>query len=226
MVHILNNNWCYEIGYFGSIGIGEHSPNNYNIVFDTGSSDFWVLSEEGCISKKYCQNHHQYQTRLSASYKPYGTEQSLIIHYGTGSISANIGRDTLQLGSTKVKNQFVADAYKVSDEFKDLPIDGIMGLGLPNLSKTIPNKPTLVENMVNQGLIDRAMFSMYIQPAGGEIDFGGTDPYNYKGSIYYTPVIGNLYWIVEMTEASFGDYSLGPRYLVMDTGEQKDKYTK
>lgn len=177
-----------------------------------------MLSNEACISKEYCQAHHPYQTKKSINYKPYDAKQSLVIRYGTGSVSAHIGRDTIHLGSTSIHNQFVADAYKISSEFKDLPIDGIMGLGLPNLSKTISKKPTLVENMVEQGLIDRAMFSVYLQAAGGEIDFGGTDPYNYQGLITYTPVIGDLYWQVQMTEASFGDYALASHYLIMDTG--------
>lgn len=209
----------YMIGYTGSIGIGVHSLSKYNIVFDTGSSDFWVLSNEACISKHYCQTHHEYQTKKSINYTPYDAKRSLVIRYGTGSISAHIGRDTIQLGSASVHSQFVADAYKITSEFKDLPIDGIMGLGLPSLSKTMPNKPTLVEDMVEQGLIDRAMFSVYLQAAGGEIDFGGTDPYNYQGLITYTPVVGDLYWQVEMTAAFFGDYSLASRYLIMDTGE-------
>ncbi|KAF1805331.1 aspartic peptidase domain-containing protein [Mucor lusitanicus] len=208
----------YMIGYTGSIGIGEHSLNKYNIVFDTGSSDFWVLSNEACISKQYCQTHNEYQAKKSISYTPYDAKRSLAIRYGTGSIDAHIGRDTIQLGPASIYNQFVAGAYKITNEFKDLPIDGIMGLGLPNLSKTIPNKPTLVENMVEQGVIDRAMFSVYLQAAGGEIDFGGTDPYNYQGLITYTPVVGDLYWQVEMTGASFGSYSLASRYMIMDTG--------
>lgn len=207
------------IGYTGSIGIGEHSSDNFNIVFDTGSSDFWVLSNEGCLSKQYCRDHHAYQTEKSISYKPSHSKQPLVINYGTGSIRAHIGRDTIRFGSIKVQDQFVADAFQISSEFKDLPIDGIMGLGLPNLSKTESKKPTLVENMVEQGLIDRAMFSVYIQPAGGEIDFGGTDPNSYQGPITYTPVIGDLYWQIQMTKASFGEYSLGPRYAIMDTGK-------
>ncbi|KAI8638638.1 aspartic peptidase domain-containing protein [Parasitella parasitica] len=218
IVKLKQRGYLYGSGYTGSIGIGQHSVDRFNIVFDTGSSDFWVLSGEGCISKQYCQRHHRYQSNESASYIPHDTDRSLVMNYGTGSISAHIGRDTIHIGTIQVRGQFVADAYKISKEFNDLPIDGIMGLGLPRLSKTIPNKPTLVENMVEQGLIDRAMFSVYTQPAGGEIDFGGTDPSNYQGSITYTPVIGDLYWSVQMTSASFGDYSIGSRYLIMDTG--------
>ncbi|KAK4519753.1 NAD(P)H dehydrogenase, quinone 1 [Mucor velutinosus] len=218
IVKLKQRGYLHGSGYTGSLGIGEHSLNTYDIVFDTGSSDFWVLSNEACISKQYCQTHHVYQPKKSINYTPYDSKRPLIIRYGTGSISAHIGRDTIQLGSATVHSQFVADAYKITNEFKNLPIDGIMGLGLPNLSKTIPSKPTLVENMVEQGLIDRAMFSVYLQAAGGEIDFGGTDPYNYRGLITYAPVVGDLYWQIEMTGASFGNYSLASRYLIMDTG--------
>lgn len=117
-------------------------------------------------------------------------------------------------------HQFIADAIELSSEFKDLPIDGILGLGFSNHTKTNIHKLTLIENMVNQNLIAHASFSIYTQPAGAEIDFGGQDPSRYTGQIQYAPVTSDRYWLTEMSHASFGNLTLdSPRSVILDTGE-------
>jgi hypothetical protein len=129
-----------------------------------------------------------------------------------------VGLDTLHIGSMTLKNQFIADAIQISRDFKDLPIDGILGLGLSKLSKTDTKKLSLVQNMVQQGLIERAVFGIYTQPAGGEIDFGGMDSSRYTGEIKYAPVTDDIYWQTIMRKASFGDYTMGSRSVIFDTG--------
>jgi hypothetical protein len=204
------------LGYYSTVQVGEPAQS-FNVIFDTGSSDFWVVSND-CLTKTYCHNHQQFQLRKSTSYRKHEPENSLIIRYGTGSIHARIGHDTLHIGTMTLKDQFMADATQLSREFKTLPIDGIMGLGLAKLSKADPNRLTLVENMVKQGLIEKAMFSMYIQPAGGEIDFGGIDASRFTGDIQYAPVIGDKYWRTEMSNATFASHSTGPRQIIVDSG--------
>lgn len=129
-----------------------------------------------------------------------------------------MGHDTLHIGGMTLKNQFVADAIQLSREFENIPIDGILGLGLSKLSKADTKKLTLVENMVDQKLIDKAVFGIYTQPAGGEIDFGGTDPSRYTGEIQYAPVTDDMYWLTEMNHSSFGGYTTGRRSVIFDTG--------
>jgi hypothetical protein len=204
------------LGYYSTVQIGE-PPQPFNVIFDTGSSDFWVVSND-CQTKEYCNSHQQFQPKRSISYQKHDPETPLIIRYGTGSIHARIGHDTLHIGTMTLKNQWIADATQLSSEFKNLPIDGIMGLGLAKLGKADPNRLTLVENMVQQGLIEKAMFSMYIQPAGGEIDFGGMDASRYTGNIQYAPVLSEKYWLTEMSNATFASHSIGPRQIIMDSG--------
>ncbi|KAG2236009.1 hypothetical protein INT48_008101 [Thamnidium elegans] len=199
-----------------TVGIGE-PVQWFNVVLDTGSSDFWVVSND-CHTTEYCRRHQKFQSKHSGTYRVQNPPQSLQIRYGTGSIDARMGRDTLTIGNMTLKDQSIADAIELSSEFKDLPIDGILGLGFSKLSKSNIYKPTLVENMVSQNLIDRAVFGIYTQPAGAEIDFGGTDPTRYKDQIVYAPVIGNGYWSTKMTKSSFGNTTTGSRSIILDTG--------
>lgn len=207
-----------KIGYYSTVGIGE-PVQWFNVVLDTGSSDFWVVSND-CYTAEYCRRHQKFQSKHSTTYRLQTPPQSLQIRYGTGSIDARMGRDTLRIGSMTLKNQSIADAIGLSSEFKDLPIDGILGLGFSKLSKSDKYKPTLIESMVNQKLIDKAVFSIYTQPAGAEIDFGGTDPTRYEDQIVYAPVIGDTYWSTKMTKSFFGNTTtIGSRSIILDTGQ-------
>lgn len=206
-----------HLGYYSKVLIGEPAQS-FNVVLDTGSSDFWIVSND-CSTKEYCNPHQQFQPKDSLTYKKHDPLKSLQIRYGTGSINARIGHDTLQIGNMTLKNQYIADAIELSREFKDLPIDGILGMGLSKLSKTDTHKLTLIENMVEQKLIDKAVFGIYTQPAGGDIDFGGTDPNRYTGSIQYAPVTSDRYWLTKMSNSSFGTYKTNSRSIILDTGE-------
>ncbi|RCH79183.1 hypothetical protein CU098_006767 [Rhizopus stolonifer] len=204
-------------GYYGQVRIGEPAQL-FDVVFDTGSSDFWVVSND-CQTKEYCLKHRQFQPKLSRTYKRGKGDPSFSVRYGSGSIHARIGQDTLRIGSGTLQDQFVADATELSTIFERLPIDGIMGLGLPKLSKSDPNRLTLIESMVNQQLVDKAIFSIYIQPFGGQIDFGGMDPNLYTGSIHYAPLTSDNYWATHMNKASFGNYSIDSQSVIVDSGK-------
>lgn len=202
------------LGYYSNVYVGE-PPQKFDVVLDTGSSDFWLMSDK---CKLFCKEHNLFNSDISKTYKRV-KEGTIQIKYGTGSITAGIGHDTIRIGNITVSNQFVSDATAVSVEFKDLPIDGIMGLGLNKLSKTKGKKHSFVENMVMQNLIDKAMFGIYTQPSGGEIDFGGTDPKRYTGRILYAPVTNQNYWQTDLQSYSFGEHTSGPRELIFDTGK-------
>lgn len=55
--------------------------------------------------------------------------------------------------------------------------------------------------MVEQGLVQEPVFSFWLnrnaeEEEGGEIVFGGVDPYHYKGKHTYVPVTQKGYWQV------------------------------
>ena len=200
-------------GYYTEIQIGEPAQS-FNVILDTGSADLWVVSTE-CTSTVNCRKHHQYDTKESSTYQD--LHQNISIHYGTGTVETRVGKDTLTIAGITLTDQYVTDATSISDDFKDLPIDGIFGLGLPRLSKT-KNAKTLVTSMVEQKQIDKAIFGVYTQPAGGEVDFGGVDTTRYTGPIMTAPVTSTVYWATDMESASIGDYQAGPKSAVIDTG--------
>jgi hypothetical protein len=71
-------------------------------------------------------------------------------------ISGDYFNDTVHLGSVSIKNQQLGLALQ------SVRPTGIMGLGLSANVATREKYKTIVDNLVDQGFIDRAAFSLYL----------------------------------------------------------------
>ncbi|CAG9840529.1 unnamed protein product [Diabrotica balteata] len=195
-----------DMSYYGEIGIGT-PPQKFNVVFDTGSPDLWVPSSK-CenVDKNDCLNHKQYNASKSSTYQEIGTPYH--IGYGTGNLDGFLSEDNVEVGGVVVRNQIFAEATK-EFEFYGLS-DGILGLSFPALSSQ--NIPTVFENMIKQGLLDKPVFSFYLSQAAngdkGELLLGGSDPKYYKGKFAYVPVSSKRDWQVTTDGISVGDHEL------------------
>ncbi|KAK9496684.1 hypothetical protein O3M35_013049 [Rhynocoris fuscipes] len=79
--------------YYGKITLGT-PPQEFNVVFDTGSSNLWVPSVQ-CESAA-CRNHRQYDHDQSRTYQEDG--RRIYMKYGTGSIVGEMSTDVLRVG--------------------------------------------------------------------------------------------------------------------------------
>ncbi|CAM5082116.1 unnamed protein product, partial [Natator depressus] len=77
--------------YYGVVSVGT-PPQKFTVVFDTGSSNFWVPSAY-CISEA-CRMHQKFKSFLSNSYQHGG--QAFALQYGTGQLLGIAGKDTLR----------------------------------------------------------------------------------------------------------------------------------
>ncbi len=77
-----------EMAYFGPMQVGT-PPQNFTIIFDTGSSDFWVPSVR-CASQAACKGKNLYKSMNSSSYVRDGRQFS--IQYGTGAVSGYLSK--------------------------------------------------------------------------------------------------------------------------------------
>ncbi|KAI7876448.1 acid protease [Lichtheimia hyalospora FSU 10163] len=229
----------FNLGYYGAISVGS-PPQDFNVVFDTGSADLWVVSSE-CSTRTICFKHRQFNALKSTTYKAVDDEDgdfdddddddddddvissnSIDVWYGTGHIKGRLGHDTVQVAGLTLKDQAVADATSLSREFIGTPFDGIFGLGLAGLSSSAAKHKPPFYTMIEQNLVSDPLFAIYTRADDGEIDFGGIDTKRFKGALHYTDAIDSKYWMVDMPSWQMGQgtevLSESGRRVIIDSG--------
>ncbi|CAG2101757.1 unnamed protein product, partial [Medioppia subpectinata] len=183
--------------YYGLISLGT-PPQQFRVVFDTGSSDLWVPSPK-CGSCA-CIIHRKYYSAKSSTYVKNDTKFS--IQYGMGSAKGFLSTDTLTIGGLKVVNQTFAQITSEPGPANVLgDFDGLMGMAFQSLS--VDNTITPFQNMITQGVVSAPVFSFYLNRdvkgrPGGELILGGSDPDHYSGHFTYVPVTNQSYWQFKM----------------------------
>ncbi|KAL9174966.1 hypothetical protein ABFS82_02G085200 [Erythranthe guttata] len=195
--------------YYGEISIGS-PPQNFTVIFDTGSSNLWVPSAK-CYFSIACYFHSRFKAAKSSTYTKIGKPCS--IQYGSGSISGYFSQDNVLVGDVVVEDQvFIEATREGSLTFVLAKFDGIFGLGFQEIS--VGDAVPVWYNMVDQGLVDEKVFSFWLNrdteaEVGGEIIFGGVDPDHYIGNHTYVPVTEKGYWQFAMGDFLIGNQSTG-----------------
>uniref|UniRef100_A0A4X2L6T3 renin n=2 Tax=Vombatus ursinus TaxID=29139 RepID=A0A4X2L6T3_VOMUR len=186
--------------YYGEVNIG-NPPQTFQVVFDTGSADFWVPSSRCSPLYTACVLHSQYDSSKSSTYKENGTEFG--IHYASGQVKGFLSQDTVTVGGIKMTQLF--------GEVTELPLmpfglarfDGVLGLGYParSMSGILP----IFDNIISQGVLKEEVFSVYYSRnsenshlSGGEIVLGGTDPNYYRGTFHYVNISRPGFWHIQI----------------------------
>ncbi|OCT57311.1 hypothetical protein XELAEV_18003690mg [Xenopus laevis] len=141
--------------YFGTISIGT-PPQEFNVVFDTGSANLWIPSVT--CSSAACTNHNRFNSKLSSTFKP--GNKMVSISYGTGSMSGALGYDTVQVGDIVDRKQGLLLSETESIFLFYSKFDGILGLGYPSLS--VGDVTPVFDNMWNEGQPYRALYLLRI----------------------------------------------------------------
>ncbi|KAI3718687.1 hypothetical protein L6452_19567 [Arctium lappa] len=195
--------------YYGEIGIGT-PPQNFTVIFDTGSSNLWVPSSK-CLFSVSCFFHSKYRSSESSTYKANGKPAA--IQYGSGSISGFFSEDNVMVGDLVIVDQeFIEATREPGVTFLAGKFDGILGLGFKEIS--VGNAVPVWDNMVNQHLVKERVFSFWLNRRseggeGGEIVFGGVDPKHHKGTHTYVPVTQKGYWQFDMGDIHIGGKPTG-----------------
>ncbi|OAQ26590.1 acid protease [Linnemannia elongata AG-77] len=215
--------------WVAAMSIG-NPPQEFSVVFDTGSGDLWV-SSVGCTSA-VCQSQRRFSPSQSSSFQMDSTRWQ-IAYADTSQASGILGVDDVTVAGIKISNQtFGLASYNAAPvpPSGSSGFDGIMGLGFEGTSDMKGFKSPIT-NMMLQNQIDQAIVSVWLNKAseqdaklskGGQFIFGGVDPSLYTGSITYLPVTSDSQWQVAVDGVYIGRKELAvsksSSYAVVDTG--------
>ncbi|KAJ2000242.1 aspartic proteinase precursor [Coemansia thaxteri] len=206
--------------YFGEIQLGT-PPQKFSVVFDTGSSDFWIPSVD-CDSTA-CEAHSRFNSTASSSYITSHLPFSL--NYGTGGLIGQVGADTLLVGNVSTPGMHVGLATHMGRFFRTTQFDGVFGLGFPKLSRLQADPP--LYTMVQAGLLEKPVFSVWVregkngQHAGGEVVLGGVNAKRFEGPVRTIPIVRKMYWEVELNGLLINENpvpNISSQTAIIDTG--------
>jgi len=194
--------------YYGYVQIGT-PPQNFSVVFDTGSSNLWIPSSKCSWFDIACYFHARYDSSQSSTYQKDG--RSFAIQYGSGSLTGFLSQDTVTLAGLKVKNQVFAEAVQQPGlTFAVGQFDGILGMAFQTIS--VDGVPPVFQNMLAQKLVDQQRFGFWLnrnnRGQGGELTLGGIDVTHYTGTITYANLTSTTYWEFALDDVTFDGQSL------------------
>lgn len=134
-----------------------------------------------------------------------GTESYFSIMYGSGNAFGLVAYDSVSIGGHPVKNQTIGIVFSLSLDI-DIPFDGVLGLGSSNLT-SIENSKTVLENMVEQGVIPKNQFSFLLRHSNEQsvLSLGGYDESLIDGTMHWAPVTDVKRWTVNVDSMTVGD---------------------
>ncbi|CAG9325692.1 unnamed protein product [Blepharisma stoltei] len=215
----------FNAQYFGTIKIGS-PPQNFSVVFDTGSSWIWV-TEKNCTACHSAKN--QFDKSLSSTYKTNNITHSL--YYMQGYARGKVSFETIGIGDgypTSVKNQsfLLVSAEKDMDGFE---ADGILGLGF---DRAEDGAKTIMSTLKEQGKIKNATFAIFLndnnfkdfeaKPLSNMI-IDGYDLAKYsteKQFTYINLIQDRGHWEIPCESVAIGKYKLTKKAAsaIVDTG--------
>ncbi|KAF8893600.1 aspartic peptidase domain-containing protein [Infundibulicybe gibba] len=206
-----------DFSFYGRIGIGT-PPQMLNVALDTGSSDFWVVSNACTLACVPAASHPFYPSR-SESFKTAGRRETL--YYGYGEVSGRIATDVVRVamdGFTIESQKFLSIDRIIEARqsgLLDTPAIGVIGLAFDGISR-MGATPKFLHALISSGQLAEPEISFWISCSqydsenkahGGRLSLGGRDSTLFQGAIDFLNVVTspqqpNTFWMLEMTSVT------------------------
>ena len=205
-----------HVYYEAELEIGSKLQKN-RVLFDTGSSDLWVIASDAeCIDVE-CKKDGTYSLEDSSTGKNLSESLQIIYADGAGANGSYVS-DTVKFGKAIVKNQQFGLAETSTSKF------GVLGIGFPPLEATengttYDNFPI---NLKKQGYIKKIAFSLYLNSFNsttGSILFGGVDHAKHEGELTELPIVEDNNLAVDFNSVVINGETFSNKTLViLDSG--------
>ncbi|CAL8093694.1 unnamed protein product [Calicophoron daubneyi] len=190
--------------HYAVIGIGT-PPQTFKVFFDTWNQNSWITSTK-CPQSEYamCRFHYKYNAKKSRSSKE-TTEEFSYVEYGT-TVNGTITEDIVKLGNQYANHPFGEVKATDGKTLNVVTFDGSFGIGF---GSTETKQRTILQSMVNSGVINKQVFGIYAKSnANGEIMFGGYNESLYNGELEFVDVSSKQAWMFFIKSIMFGDEDL------------------
>jgi hypothetical protein len=205
---------AYKSAYFGTIFLGGPVPQEFSVVFDTGSGHV-VLPSSECTSptclihRRYSRKDSDYALDIDYNGQPVKMDEArdaITIAFGTGEVSGEFVQDKVCFPQNNDEDLLSEDAKVVSDNcvemrvvaatemsqepFQSFSFDGVLGLGLDGLA--LAPEFSLFNRLVAQGKLGAPEFAVFLaghEDDESEITFGGYNPEHLHGELTWAPVV-------------------------------------
>ncbi|KAN0066048.1 hypothetical protein ACQY0O_000141 [Thecaphora frezii] len=226
--------------YYAQLSVGT-PKQNFNVILDTGSADFWLV-DSVCGSSNNCDDDLN-KYKPSASSTHIGSSNQFQVSYGTGAVQGTLAADTVSLAGYTVNNLTFAQADSVAQDTIESPSSGIMGMGFQTLASS--GATPFWQVLAQQGVLQTNAFTFQLTRnidnvdvsssnansvlnSGGVFTLGEIDSNQYSGDITYIDIPNNLertqglgYWTIPLDGISINgqnaDIGDGP-LAAIDTG--------
>jgi len=199
--------------YYGQVYLGT-PKQSFLVLFDTGSSNLWVPSS----TCRNCGAHNKFTDADSSTYIANGT--TFVIVYGTGELKGYLSSDILTVGNLSTRVTFGEATDEPGITFKEAKFDGIFGLGFRDIAVDNVDPPFYVFDQL--GLLNQFLFTFYLQSndeRDGELMIGDIDNTHYSGSLWYTPLIHETYYMIALSGAEMLNASITTiQKAILDSG--------
>jgi len=205
--HILTLKNFANSQYYGIIKVGE-PPQEFKVIFDTGSSNLWVQSNI-CKSQS-CLQHKGFNHLSSKTFQKHyinGKIPVFGIRYGTGNIKGEFVRDKVSIAGMSIPDQIFGLTYEEEGfAFMNVPFDGILGLSITKQNKhSVP----FFDNIIAKQLLRHNIFSIFLSEDedNSNISFGKIDKNHMLSNFTFTDVVSKNYWEIDIEDIKVGNTS-------------------
>ncbi|XP_065206166.1 lysosomal aspartic protease-like [Planococcus citri] len=204
--------------YYGTVSIGT-PPQEFQMIFETESSQLWVLSKS--CNASVCENEsiHLYDHKISTTYKqptkPNCQEEIEQVYQGSGELTGFCSYDTITLHGVKLKNTEFLEIVDVRTIYLHNPHLGHFGLKY-DYSRPSDNIITQLCQKLNR----ENKFAFYFtrntsDTNGGELTLCGVDESKFRGPLNYVKEIEPWgRWFIPIENVSL---QIGPNQTNVDS---------
>ena len=155
----------HDQAYLAPVQIGT-PPQTLNLIFDTGSGDSWVFSNETASNEVKGQIPYD-PKKSSTSKRMSGASWSIEYADNGTSVSADVYTDIVTVGGLSVKSQAFASAKNISAYLsKSLAASGVLGLAFSKANRIKPQKQqTFFDNA--KATLDAPLFTVDLKHQAG-----------------------------------------------------------